>query len=119
MVNYDGRRFHPTDSTEPVVTYRQDGDLLWAEMPPGGNIRRGALTGTCAPDGTLDFAYCMVLDDGEIVSGRCHSTPMRLRGGRGIRLREEWERYGKNSGSGVSFLDEVSDEPGADDNVAP
>lgn len=102
-----------------MVTYRQDGDLLWAEMPPGGNIRRGSLAGICAPDGTLDFAYCMVLSDGEIVSGRCHSIPMRLPGGHGIRLREEWERYGKNAGSGVSFLDEVPAEPGAGDNVAP
>lgn len=108
MVSYDGRRFRPADATGPVVTYRQDRDLLWAEIPAGGNVRRGSLVGTCALDGTLDFAYCIVLADGEVVSGRCRSSPMRLRGGGGIRLREEWERYGPNPAKGVSFLEEVS-----------
>ena len=112
MISYDGRRFRPEGATEPVVTYRQEGDLLWAEIPPGSGVRRGSLAGRCAPDGVLDFAYCMVLDDGEVVSGRCHSTPLRRRGGGGIRIREEWERYGPNAGTGVSFLEEVDPAPG-------
>lgn len=117
MVSYDGIRFHhPSGAAAPPVIYRQDGDLLWAEIPPGGHLRRGSLAGRCADDGTLDFAYCMVFDDGTVVSGRCHSTPVPLPGGGGIRLREEWERYGPGGGTGVSFLDEVV--PG-DDNVAP
>jgi hypothetical protein len=49
----------------------------------------------------------MVLDDGEVVCGRCHSTPLRRRGGGGIRIREEWERYGANAATGVSYLEEV------------
>ena len=106
MFSYDGRRFRPEDAAEPVVTYRQDGDLLWAEIPAGSGVRRGSLAGRCASDGSLDFAYCMVLDDGEVVSGRCHSTPMRRRGG-GIRIKEEWERYGPNAARGVSYLEEV------------
>ncbi len=82
MISYDGRRFRPEGATDPVVTYRQEGDLLWAEIPPGSGVRRGSLAGRCAPDGVLDFAYCMVLDDGEVVSGRCHSTPLRAAGRR-------------------------------------
>jgi hypothetical protein len=35
VYSYDGRRFRPADADEPVVTYRQDGDLLWAEIPAG------------------------------------------------------------------------------------
>ncbi len=113
MVSYDGRRFRPAEATEPVVvTYRQDGDLMWADVPAGNGIRRGSLAGTCASDGTLDFAYSFVLDDNEVVSGRCHSIPTQLNGGPGIRLREEWERYGPNGRTGVSFLDEVIDEDG-------
>jgi hypothetical protein len=111
MVSYDGRQFRPEDAAEPVVTYRQERDLLWAEIPAGGSVRRGSLAGRCAPDGTLDFAYCMVLDDGEVVSGRCHSTPIRRPGG-GIRLREEWERYGPNAATGVSYLTEVDPSDG-------
>ena len=110
MVSYDGRRFRPEDAPEPVVTYRQEGDLLWAEIPVGGGVRRGSLAGRCAPDGTLDFAYCMVLGDGEVVSGRCHSTPVPRPGG-GVGLREEWERYGPNAATGVSYLTEVDPEP--------
>jgi hypothetical protein len=49
----------------------------------------------------------MVLDDGEVVSGRCHSTPLRRRGGGGIRIRAEWERYGPGAAAGVSYLEEV------------
>ncbi|MDQ2810342.1 MAG: hypothetical protein M3Z75_00275 [Actinomycetota bacterium] len=107
MFSYDERRFRPEGENGPVVTYRQDGDLFWAEIPAGGSVRRGALTGRCASDGTLDFAYSMVLEDGEVVCGRCHSTPMRRRGGGGIRIREEWERYGQNAATGVSYLEEV------------
>ncbi|HEX8095029.1 hypothetical protein [Jatrophihabitans sp.] len=115
-LNYDGRRFSPSDGVagaRPVAVYRQAGDLLWGEFS-GGQVRRGALTGTCAPDGTLDFAYCMVFQGGEIVSGRCHSTPTVLPDGR-IRLHEEWERYGSGGSRGVSFIEEVppAGDPGA------
>jgi len=112
VISYDGRRFRPEGAPEPVVTYRQEGNLLWAEIPQGGGVRRGSLAGLCRSDGVLDFAYCMVLDDGEVVSGRCRSTPLRRRGGGGIRIREEWERYGPNAGTGVSFLEEVDPAPG-------
>jgi hypothetical protein len=109
-INYDGRRFSPADGVagegSRVALYRQDGDLLWGEFS-GGNARRGALTGTCAPDGTLDFAYCMVLDGGEVISGRCHSTPTVLPDGR-IRLHEEWERYGSGGSRGVSSIEELA-----------
>lgn len=108
-INYDGRRFSPADGVagegSRVALYRQHGDLLWGEFS-GGRVRRGALTGTCAPDGTLDFAYCMAFEGGEIVSGRCHSTPTVLADGR-IRLHEEWERYGPQGSRGVSSIEEL------------
>ena len=111
MYSYDGRRFRPEDAAEPVVTYRQDGDLLWAEIPAGGSVRRGSLVGRCHSDGAVDYAYCMVLDNGAVVAGRCHGTPLRRRGG-GIRIREEWERYGPQAATGVSYLEEVDPVPG-------
>jgi len=109
-INYDGRRFSPADGVpgekDRVALYRQDGDLLWGEFS-GGQARRGSLAGTCAEDGTLDFAYCMVLDGGEVISGRCHSTPTVLPDGR-IRLHEEWERYGTAGSRGVSSIEELA-----------
>src|SRR5262245_17021344 len=109
MINYDGRRFRPVGDGGAedgrVAVYRQDGDLLWGEFT-GGHARRGALTGTCGPDGVLDFAYCIVLDTGEVVSGHCTSTPQVLDDGR-IRLDEVWERFGRHAATGVSQIEET------------
>jgi hypothetical protein len=106
-INYDGRRFCP-DNDEPsdqVAHYRQDGDLLWGEFA-GGHARRGTLAGTCAPDGRLEFAYCIVQVDGEVISGRCTSIPRVLDDGL-IQLDEVWERYGRHATVGVSRLREI------------
>jgi hypothetical protein len=111
VFSYDGRRFRPEGEAGPVLIYRQDGNLLWAEIPAGRGVRRGSLTGLCAADGAFDYAYCMVLDDGAVVAGRCHGTPIRRRGG-GIRIREEWERFAPEAATGVSYLEEVDPPPG-------
>ena len=109
VINYDGRRFRPVldaDATEGrVAIYRQEGDLLWGEFA-GGSARRGALAGTCRRNGTLEFAYCLVTESGEIISGRCSSTPHVLADGR-IRLDEEWERYGPHARRGLSSIEEI------------
>ncbi|MEU4803943.1 hypothetical protein [Actinosynnema sp. NPDC023587] len=109
MINYNGKRFRPVADGAPeesrVAVYHQDGDLLWGEFL-GGKARRGALTGTAGADGSLDFAYCMVLDDGDVVSGHCRSTPNVLSDGR-IRLDEVWERFGAHASSGVSVIEEI------------
>ena len=109
MINYDGRRFRPAEAGAAGRTaiYQQDGPVVWGEFA-GGGVRRGSLAGLSAPDGELDFAYCMVLDSGEIVSGRCRSRP-ELRPDGGVDLHEDWERYGPNADHGVSFLREISE----------
>lgn len=109
MINYDGRLFRKTDDTapdSPLVRYNQSGDLVWAEFA-GGPVRRGSMAGTCAPDGTIDFAYSMVMAGGEVISGQCVSTPQLLPGGY-VRLHERWERYGTHAASGTSYLEEVA-----------
>ncbi len=118
MFSYNGRRFRPEGADDaageagPVLTYRQDGNLLWAEFPVGRGVRRGSLAGLCAADGAFDYAYCMVLDDGTVVAGRRHGTPLRRRGGGGTRTREEWERIAPEAATGVSYLEEVDPPPG-------
>ncbi|MGY0231547.1 hypothetical protein [Longispora urticae] len=110
MINYDGRRFRSAvvspNGEQAVAQYRQDGDLLWAEFA-GGEWRRGSINGVCAADGRLTFGYTMVRLDGEVISGRCVSTPQLLEDGR-IRLHEEWERFGPHADRGVSYLEEVA-----------
>ncbi len=108
MFDYDGRRFRPADqdgAEGPVASYHQDGDAVWAEFS-GGRVRRGSIAGTRDPGGALHFGYCMVLADGEVVVGRCHSLPSLLDDGR-IRLTERWERYGAAAATGVSYLEEI------------
>lgn len=110
MINYDGRKFrasHGDGDPDEAATavYHQDGDLLWGEFS-GGHVRRGSLTGRCAEDGSIDFAYTMVTDSGEIISGRCQSTPEVLADGR-IRLHETFERYGRHTERGTSHIDEI------------
>ena len=108
-IDYDGRRFSPLGAAAAdgiVARYRQDGDLLGGEYS-GGEARHGALVGTCAPDGTLRFAYCHVQVSGEIVCGSCVSTPRLLSDGR-VQLREQWERYGEHAEQGVSWLEELA-----------
>jgi hypothetical protein len=88
MIDYDGRTFRPSghhpDGDAPVASYRQSGDLVWAEFT-GGGIRRGSLTGLRRPDNTLEFTYTMVLANGSVLAGHCESTPEALPDGR-IRL---------------------------------
>jgi hypothetical protein len=107
MINYDGKRFRAvtTNPDASSAVYRQKGDLVWAEFW-GGEIRRGSLTGTCAEDGVVTFAYTMVLDDGRIISGKSVNTPEFLTDGR-IRLNEIWERYGEHADAGESVIVEV------------
>jgi hypothetical protein len=111
VINYEGRRFQKlvTDPSEvaPSAVYRQDGDLVWAEIG-GGEVRRGSLAGTCTDDGTIEFAYTMVLVGGEVISGRSVNTPEFLPDGR-IRLNEVWERYGHHADTGTSSIVEVAE----------
>ena len=106
MMNYEGKLFQKVGANDGVLSrYRQDGDLVWAEFT-GGRVRRGTVNGTCATDGTLRLAYTMVLDSGEVISGYTVNVPQSRPDGRLV-LREQWERYGDNADSGVSYLEEV------------
>lgn len=110
-INYDGKVFHaPNGSLDRAADdhligyYHQRDDLVWAEFG-GGQVVQGRLVGTYRQDGTVDFGYCQVLHDGEIVAGRCVSTPEILDDGR-IRLVERWRRMDTGA-SGVSYIEEL------------
>ena len=104
MLDYDGRRFRAAGSTA-VAAYRQEGDLVWAEVT-GGEVLRGSVTGLRDATGTLHLGYTIVLATGEVVCGHTVNTPETTADGR-VRLRESWERYRPQAGTGVSYLDEV------------
>lgn len=112
VIDYNGRSFRSSAAETaaggevPTGHYHQDGDTVWAEFA-GGAVVRGYLVGRSDPEGRLDLAYCQVLGDTTVVSGRVVSTPEVLDDGR-IRLREDWQRFGPAGGQGVSYIEEVS-----------
>jgi hypothetical protein len=105
-IDYDGRKFRRMGVRDGVVaSYRQDGDLVWADFS-GGHVLRGTLSGLRDAHDALNFAYTMVLTSGEVISGHCVNTP-QLREDGSVVLRERWERYGAHAASGVDYLEEV------------
>jgi hypothetical protein len=106
-LRYGGRVFRPVpvadEADPPTGRYYEDGDVVWAEFS-GGHLRVGRLVGQRCPDGSIDAAYCQVMADGEVVAGRCRSTPSVLADGR-VRLTEHWRRV--DGSSGMSEIEEV------------
>ena len=88
--NYDGVLFSAVrpGPEHAIGHYHQDGDLITVEIG-SGNVRTGRLVGTVDSAGVLQAAYCMVLGDGEVIAGRCVSTPSLLPDGR-LLLTEQW-----------------------------
>lgn len=108
-IHYGGRRFRAVRNdgkVAPLAHYHQDGDLVWGDFA-GGEVRRGSLTGRSRPDGTLEFGYTMVLQNGEVVSGHCISTPELLPDAR-IRLHERYRRFTPTPSDGSSVIEEVA-----------
>jgi hypothetical protein len=104
VLDYDGRRFRAEGSTA-VAVYRQEGDLVWAEVS-GGEVRRGTLAGLRDAAGALHLGYTIVLATGEVVCGHTVNTPEFTDDGR-VRLRGLWERYRPRAATGTDYLDEV------------
>jgi hypothetical protein len=108
-LSYDGLRFGP-DEVQPgsvIGHYHQDGEVVTAEFS-GDRVRTGRLVGVVDADGVIDAAYCQIMAGGELVCGRCISTPEVLADGR-IRLSESWHRI--DGSSGISHIAELGLEP--------
>jgi hypothetical protein len=112
MISYDGRRFRSVSNSaggdvgrDTVFCYRQRGDVVWATYE-GGAVKFGILVAKADALGNLDMRYQHVSGDGSFRSGRCLSSPEKLRDGR-LRLREQWEWTAGEEGEGVSILEEL------------
>jgi hypothetical protein len=105
VLSYDGRLFGPPDPVPGSVvgSYHEQDDLVWADFD-GGPVRTGRLVGVRDAAGVIEAAYCQVMADGEVVAGRCRSTPTVLADGR-VRLSEHWHRA--DGSSGVSVIEEL------------
>lgn len=85
--------------------YHQDGSIVWAEYS-GGSIKKGSLIATVKEDGSLDMRYHHVNLDGQLMTGKCVSTPETMEDGR-LRLKETWQWTSGDGSTGESVLEEV------------
>lgn len=108
-ISYNGRLFVPKENTEngevdgkTLFTYRQNGNILWAEYA-GGEIIRGNLIGTVDKDGQLNFYYQHINVNNEVRIGKCHSIPRILENGK-IELSEKWQWLNGDKSKGSSVI---------------
>ena len=113
-INYHQRRFRSVSnaangevSAETVFHYQQDGDLVWAKYR-GGAIVFGTLIAKVDAQSCLDMRYQHLNVDGQLMTGRCHSTPEVLPDGR-LRLHERWQWTCADSSAGTSVVEEIRD----------
>lgn len=110
-IDYDGRRFRGRSNSDNGEVgggtrfhYHQRGDLLWGEYR-GGAVEEGHLLGTVHPDGRLSFTYHHRNTRGELMAGRCESTP-RFEEGRLV-LAESWQWLTGDQSAGSSEVEEI------------
>ncbi|SOD79015.1 n-acetylglutamate synthase [Spirosoma fluviale] len=92
-------------SSETLFHYHQENSIVWAEYA-GGSIVKGFLIAVVQPDNSLDMRYEHVNKEGELMTGKCLSTPEFLTDGR-IRLHEQWQWTSGDGSSGTSIIEEV------------
>lgn len=111
-IDYDNRKFVSVNnsasgevSAETVFYYRQKNDLVWAEYQ-GGEIVFGSLIAKTDNQGNLEMRYQHLNTKGELMTGKCSSSPEILSDGR-IRLYEKWQWTSGDLSSGESVIEEV------------
>lgn len=122
-IDYDGKFFRGRSNSPggevgaaTVFEYNQTGNRLWGSYS-GGEVVEGHLLGTVAPDGSLDFCYHHRNTAGQIMAGRCSSTPAREQNGLLV-LQENWKWFTGDASAGYSEVEEIdavelhSDAPG-------
>jgi hypothetical protein len=110
--NLDGKTFRSVSNApngevgaETRFHYRQSGDIVTATYD-GGEIVAGHLIAKVLPGGQLDMRYHHLNARGDLMIGKCLSTPRRLPDGR-LRFSEEWQWLSGDQSSGRSEIEEV------------
>jgi len=111
-INYDNKTFASLQNSEnsevdseTVFQYHQKDDLVWAEYE-GGEIVFGSLIAKVAENDCLDMRYQHLNSKGQLMTGKCVSTPETLPDGK-IRLFEKWQWTSGDLSSGTSIIEEV------------
>ena len=111
--NLDGKVFRSVSNTgngdvgsETLFYYRQAADIVTADYR-GDSIVAGHLIARVLAGGQLDMRYHHVNDQGELMLGKCLSTPERLPDGR-LRLKEQWQWLSGDMSAGYSEIEEIA-----------
>lgn len=110
--NFEGKVFVTSTNTEngevsedTVFHYHQDGDIVTAEYE-GGSIVKGHLIAKVLSDGKLDMRYHHLNCNGELMIGKCLSTPEIAKDGR-LKLKEQWQWLSGDMSDGHSEIVEI------------
>jgi len=110
--NLDGKIFCSTSNStngevgaETRFFYQHKGDVVSAEYS-GGSIISGHLIAKLLPNGQLDMRYHHLNDKGELMLGKCLSSPTLLPDGK-LQFTENWQWLSGDMSSGVSTIVEV------------
>ena len=111
-MSYHNKKFKPVSNSENAETssdtifhYKQYGNIVTADYS-GGKIIKGHLIGIVHLDGSIDMRYHQVNQDGELMTGKCHSVPERMENGK-IRLIESWQWTSGDKSFGQSIIEEL------------
>jgi uncharacterized protein (AIM24 family) len=92
-------------NSETHFHYEQDGDVIFANYY-GGNIVKGHLVGKQLSTGQLEFLYHHINTNGELMAGKCTSTPQATEGGK-LKFIEKWQWVTGNKSEGESEIIEI------------
>ena len=111
-INYDKRIFKSVQNSETgevsadtAFYYHQKDNYVWGEYF-GGEILFGNLVAQVFEDYSLEMRYQHLNKSGELMTGRCASTPEIMENGK-IRLHEKWQWTCGDFSSGESIIEEV------------
>ncbi len=111
-INYDQRVFKSVSNSETgevsaatIFQYHQKDDLVWAEYS-GGTIVFGSLIAKILDNDSLEMRYQHLNANGELMTGKCVSTPEILENGK-IRLYEKWQWTSGDLSHGESVIEEI------------
>ena len=92
-------------SGETLFYYHQNENLVWAEYA-GGEIVFGNLIAKVLENDALEMRYQHLNRKGELMTGKCVSTPEMLDDGQ-LRLHENWEWTSGDFSKGASVVEEI------------
>lgn len=111
-INYDKRVFKSVQNSETgevsgetTFYYHQKDNLVWAEYA-GGEIVFGSLIAKVLENDQLEMRYQHLNSKGELMTGKCFSTPEILENGK-IRLFESWQWTSGDFSKGASVVEEI------------